>query len=57
MTRTMLTSLAMVAALAAPSSRSFAQTETATGVEVEKDLALARRNLRAEKKKNRGGWE
>ena len=47
----MLTSLAMVAALAAPSSRSFAQTETATGVEVEKDLALVRRNLRAEKKK------
>jgi hypothetical protein len=47
----MLTGLAMVVALAAPSSRSFAQTETATGVEVEKDLALVRRNLRAEKKK------
>src|ERR1044072_2062237 len=28
-----------------------AQTETATGVEIEKDLALLRRNLRAEKKK------
>jgi hypothetical protein len=28
-----------------------AQVETATGVEVEKDLALLRRNLRAEKKK------
>lgn len=28
-----------------------AQTETATGVEVEKDLALLRRNLRAEKKR------
>ena len=51
MTRTMLTGLAMVVALAAPSSRSFAQTETATGIEVEKDLALVRRNLRAEKKK------
>ena len=47
----MLTGLAMVVALAAPSSRSFAQTETATGIEVEKDLALVRRNLRAEKKK------
>jgi len=41
----------MVVALAAPSSISFAQTQTATGVEVEKDLALVRRNLRAEKKK------
>ena len=41
----------MVVALAAPSARSFAQQETATGVEVEKDLALVRRNLRAEKKK------
>jgi len=47
----MLTGLAMVVALAAPGSRSFAQTETATGVDVEKDLALVRRNLRAEKKK------
>ena len=51
MTKTILTGLAMAVALAAPSSRSFAQTETATGVEVEKDLALVRRNLRAEKKK------
>ncbi len=47
----MLTCLTMVVALAAPSTRSFAQQETATGVEVEKDLALVRRNLRAEKKK------
>ena len=51
MTRKMLTCLGMVVALAAPSSRRFAQTETATGVSVEKDLALVRRNLRAEKKK------
>lgn len=51
MTRTMLTGLAMVVALTAPSRRSFAQVETANGVEVEKDLALVRRNLRAEKKK------
>lgn len=51
MPRTILTGLAMVVVLAAPGSRSFAQTETATGIEVEKDLALVRRNLRAEKKK------
>lgn len=51
MTRKTLTCLSMVVALAAPSSISFAQTQTATGVEVEKDLALVRRNLRAEKKK------
>ena len=47
----MLTGLTMVVALAAPTSRSFAQKETATGIEVEKDLALVRRNLRSEKKK------
>jgi len=41
----------MVVALAAPTAKSFAQQETATGVAVEKDLALVRRNLRAEKKK------
>jgi hypothetical protein len=46
----MSTCLVLVVALAAPSI-SFAQTQTATGVEVEKDLALVRRNLRAEKKK------
>ena len=51
MTRKMLTCVGMVVALAAPSARSFAQVETANGVEVEKDLALVRRNLRAEKKK------
>ena len=51
MTTKMLTCLTMVVALAAPTAKSFAQTETATGVEVEKDLALVRRNLRAEKKK------
>ena len=41
----------MVVALAAPTSITFAQRETASGVEVEKDIALLRRNLRAEKKK------
>jgi hypothetical protein len=51
LTRRISTCLVLVVALAAPSSISFAQTETATGVDVEKDLALVRRNLRAEKKK------
>ena len=43
--------LALACTLTAPSSRAVAQKETATGVEVEKDLALLRRNLRTEKKK------
>jgi len=47
----MLTCLTVVVALATPTAKSFAQQETATGVSVEKDLALVRRNLRAEKKK------
>lgn len=51
MTRTMLTGLAMVVALAAPASITFAQRETDSGVEIEKDIALLRRNLRTEKKK------
>ena len=51
MTTKMLTCLTVVVALAAPTAKSFAQQETATGVAVEKDLALVRRNLRAEKKK------
>jgi hypothetical protein len=37
--------------LAAPTSVTFAQRETDSGVEVDKDIALLRRNLRAEKKK------
>jgi hypothetical protein len=51
LTTKMLTCLTVVVALAAPTAKSFAQQETATGVSVEKDLALVRRNLRAEKKK------
>ena len=51
MTTKMLTCLTVVVALAVPTAKSFAQQETATGVSVEKDLALVRRNLRAEKKK------
>ena len=35
----------------APGSRAVAQKETATGIEVEKDISLLRKNLRAEKKK------
>ena len=49
--RRIFPSLVLVTALAAPNAVTLAQTETATGVSVEKDLALVRRNLRAEKKK------
>jgi hypothetical protein len=49
--RRILPALGLVTALAAPNAIALAQTETATGIEVEKDLALVRRNLRAEKKK------
>jgi hypothetical protein len=41
----------LLLALAAANSVALAQKETATGVEVEKDLALLRRNIRADKKK------
>ena len=41
----------VVVALAAPTSITFAQRQTASGVEVDKDIALLRRNLRSEKKK------
>jgi hypothetical protein len=51
MKRRVLQSLALVLALAAPKATALAQTETAMGIEVEKDIALLRRNLRAEKKK------
>ncbi|MFL6231134.1 MAG: hypothetical protein ACJ741_20340 [Pyrinomonadaceae bacterium] len=40
----------LVFAFAAASSSAFAQKETETGIQVEKDLALVRRDLRAEKK-------
>jgi hypothetical protein len=51
MKRPLYSLLALACTFTMPSSRAVAQTETATGVEVEKDLALLRRNLRAEKKK------
>lgn len=41
----------LILALMAANTAAFAQTETDKGVEVEKDLLLLRRNLRAEKKK------
>ena len=50
MKRVVFHCLVLVFAFAAAPGVAFAQTETATGVEIEKDLALLRRNLRAEKK-------
>jgi len=41
----------LLLAFAAANGTALAQTETANGVEVEKDLALLRRDIRAEKKK------
>ena len=41
----------LLLALAGANSTALAQRETANGVEVEKDLALIRRDIRAEKKK------
>jgi hypothetical protein len=42
--------LLMMLALTALQSRAFAQTETANGVEIEKDLDLLRRDIRSAKK-------
>jgi hypothetical protein len=50
MTRIILSCFVLAIAFMAGSITAFAQVETANGVEVEKDLALVRRNLRAEKK-------
>ena len=51
MKRPLLSLFALGLAFTAPSSRAVAQKETATGVEVEKDIQLLRKNLRTEKKK------
>lgn len=51
MKRVILPCLVLLFAFAAAPGAARAQTETATGVEIDKDLALLRRNLRAEKKK------
>jgi hypothetical protein len=51
MKRIVVPCLMLVSAVTAAPCTARAQRETASGVEVEKDLALLRRNLRAEKKK------
>ena len=51
MRRIAFTCLALGVALATPGTSALAQRETPTGVEVDRDLALLRRDLRAEKKK------
>ena len=50
MTRMILSCVVLTIAFTAASSTAFAQRETATGIEVEKDLALLRRDLKADKK-------
>jgi hypothetical protein len=51
MKRILLPALAAAIAFGSPIGAAMAQKETATGIDVEKDIALLRRNLRAEKKK------
>lgn len=51
MMRIIFSCFVLLLAFAAANSTALAQTETANGVEVEKDLALIRRDIRAEKKK------
>ena len=51
MKKSIFTCLVLLAAVMAANSIAFAQRETATGVSVEADLALVRRDLRADKKK------
>ena len=51
MTRMILSCVVLTIAFTAASSTAFAQRETATGIEVERDLALLRRDLKADKKK------
>ena len=50
MTRLVLSCLVLTIVFTAAGSTAFAQRETATGVEVERDLALLRRDLRSDKK-------
>src|SRR6188768_4182500 len=50
MNKPLISLLALGIAFTAPRSSAVAQTQTANGVEVEKDLALLRQNLRSEKK-------
>lgn len=50
MKRVIFPCLVLLFAFAAAPGAARAQTETASGIEIDKDLALLRRNLRAEKK-------
>jgi hypothetical protein len=51
MKKTILSCFALIFVLALVSSSAFAQKETATGIQVERDIELLRRDLRSEKKK------
>jgi len=51
MKKIIFSSLVLVITLAAANSIALAQRETANGVEIDKDIALSRRDLRSEKKK------
>ena len=51
MTKLVLSCAVLILVFTAAGSTAFAQRETATGVEVERDLALLRRDLKADKKK------
>jgi hypothetical protein len=49
--RTMLSSLVLVLAFTTIDTPAFAQRETATGIDIDRDVSLLRRDLRANKKK------
>ena len=51
MARMLFPCLVLIIDVAAAGTTAFAQRETATGIEVERDLALLRRDLKADKKK------
>ena len=51
MVRILLSGVVLMVAFSAVQTTALAQTETATGAEIERDLALLRRDLRADKKK------
>ena len=51
MVRIFLSGVVLMVAFSAAQTTAFAQRETASGVEVERDLALLRRDLRTDKKK------
>jgi hypothetical protein len=51
MKKLLIAALVLGPAMLTPVETALAQKETATGVDVEKDIALLRRNLRSEKKK------